>query len=511
MFEKLTLWGKADAVPLLARNATPVKVAIPAAQAAIAQVEEPSKLAKSWNWTKDNFPRIAYSVAIIAAIALLGAGFVTAGSILGGISALGAGIYEYKKSKNIDEHAKELRDAIAGFDRLDPKSNEFLTAQERYINAKQQLENDLIALSPADKDAFIKRIASANSDPNFRIYTNDGRYGVIVDKAEGATFEEVVKGIVDAQVDHVQVSYDQELNSYAETFSKALKNDVMASTTLRKLIDEASYKMAGKKEFKLLGKGFAEVSKDLLETIKGKVGEKNLNKEISKLETLMANRYGFWSDVENVRKKVKKDYNNKYNEKAVLIADLEKQLKVIADAEAGLAKEQIYKLDYIKKRNGAPEEMAKAEERIAQIEEQRADLNAKKEAIKLEIDQLKQKQEEIEKNLGHEYAINLNAKRKELFRLLGKADPEDLAQPELPTTGDKVKYWSPRVAVGLAAVGVAGYFGIHALKKIWNNEQGFDEYYYRNFVKSKPSDAPRIVPCEADEVPDSSWFGNWRS
>ncbi len=451
-----------------------VNDAMTSVKASIAQVQVSSKATQAWNWTKEQLPRIAYTTAILSAAVLIGVGLYLGASLplmisayaIGGSALLGAGIYEYKKAKNIDNHAKELYKAVKEFDDLNPSSNRYVTALERYIKAKQTIQNDLIRLNPADRKAFIRRIASAaKDDPNFRINTNDGRYGVVLEKLKkgaspkGATFEQFVKSIVDIQADQVQVAYDKELKSYAETFADTLKNDVMMSRKIRHHVNEAAYKMASKKEYRMLGKGLSDIANDLLGKIKDQLGERYVKREMNKLEGLMVDRYGFWSAVEGFRKTVRKDFDKKFEAKNKLIKDLENQLKNLDDVEAGLAKEKVSLLAIARKTDNTPERIQTAEARIAELDAKREEIKAQRDAIGQEIEQLKLEQAQIEGKLGYEYLIDLNARRRELARLLGKEDVKDFELPGHPTFGDKLKYWTPRAAVG-AAVVAGAYYGL---------------------------------------------------
>lgn len=493
---KLAFWG---AAPVKGTKEVPMKPvaqekAIPAAQAAIEKVPTPSKVTRAWTWTKENLPRVAYSVAIVAALALIGAGlafgatspFAIAGySLLGG-ALLGASIYEIKNSRNLDNHAKELYNAIKAFDDLNPLSNKYATAQERFIKAKQVIEQDLVKFNPSDKEAFIRRLAlAAKNDSNFRINTDDGRYGVVLDKPNGATFEDFVRAIVDARSEEIQAKYDVELNNYAQSFAKALKNDVSMSRKIRHFLNEAAYKMSTNSEYRILGKSLMDVSQDLLNAVKAKLGESYLPKEIRKLESLMQDRYGFWSAVDGYRKTVKKEYQKKFEVQEDKIKELEKQLKDINDAENGMKKEWLSKWEIAREKNNSPEKIQKAKARIDELDERRKELNAKKEEIKVEIEKLKQEQAETEAKAGNEYLIDLNARRRELARLVGTEDQEDFVLPKHPTYGDKAKHWAPRAALGVglaAGVAAGAYFAGPTVVKTagdafdWSKDKAYKAY-----------------------------------
>lgn len=484
--QDLAIWRKAPAVN--GQDQAPMQpvaqtnVAIPAAQATIAQVKVPSKATKAWSITKENLPRVAYSVALVAAIALLGFGIsagaasslAIAGYSLAGAALLGAGIYEYKKATNLDTHAKELFNAVKEFDDLNPLSNKYATAQERFVKAKATIENDLVRLNPSDKNAFVRRIALAAKDNNFRINTDDGRYGIVLENTRGATFEEFVSSIVDAQVEQVKVSYDEKINGLSETFAKEFKNkDIHLSRKIRHLINEAAYKVAGEKEFRMLGKALPDVSQDLLDAIKDKLGGKYIKNEMKKLESLMKDRYGFWSVIDSFRKTKTVEFNKRYDAKNLEIKNLEKQLKALDDAEKGMEKEKISLRAIVRKTNNSPEKIQDAETRITELDARRKELVEQKDAVRHEIDSIKQEQAEVESVLGYEYLIDLNARRRELARLVGigqddqENDLVDLEMPAHPTYGDKVKHWAPRVVIGTAAaaaLSAGAYYGAPYVK-----------------------------------------------
>jgi len=468
---KLTFWKRAesDELPKVQAPVAQEKQqgAKQVAQASIAQSnvqEDPSKTAKAWNWTKGNLPKIAFSVAVVAIGALLAAGLsvgatsplAIAGYALSGATGVATGIWGYYRHKNateidrhIDRHAKEFYNVVKEFDDLNPSSNKYVTAKQKYLEAKQAIENDLINLNPADRDTFVKRIVlAAKSDNSFRINTQDERYDFKLEKSS-VTFEEFVKAIVDNKFNDIQVSYDKALTSYAETFADALKKDMPISRKINHLINEAAVKIAGDKEYRLLNKQVPDVVNDLINKIKEKFGEKNIQNEIKKTDNLARNRYSFWRFVEGRRNDVRKDYGVKFGEKLNQINDLEKLLKDLDDAETGYEREKLSLLGIVRNTNNSKEKIRDAKYRIAEIDQRRIEINEQKEEKQKEIEKLKLELAESERKLGYEHLIDLNARRKELARLLGQ-ELEDLELPEHPTLGDKFKYWTPRVASGAA-------------------------------------------------------------
>jgi len=472
---RLAFWRKADgvqgqqgaqAVAQPAQGAQAQK-ANQAAQAALGQIQQPSKASKAWTWTKDNAPRIAYTVMLAAAAVLLGIGIpagalsalAIAGYSVAGAALIGAAVYEVKQARNLDVHAKELYKAVKAFDDINPASNRYLTAQERYSRAQTKIRDDLIRMNPADRNAFVKRVASAaNSDPHFRISTEDGRYGLQIEgKPRGATFTEFVGSLVNSHAEDIQAAYNEEITSYSETFTNVLKDDnVQNCKQLRHEINRVAYKMSGKKEYRMLGKSTDDVIQDLHAAVTEKFGARNIRRDISRLEGLMADRYGFWSDVEKVRKGIRKDFDKRYKAIDKEIDTLGKEIKDLKDAERGLAKKKETHLDYARDLNNSRENLEGSRLEVVLIDARLAEIKAEKTEKRQVIDQLKNEQAILEGRVGYDHLMNLNAKRRELGKVLGQ-DLDDLELPGHPTFGDKVKYWAPRAAIAGAAVAGAVY------------------------------------------------------
>jgi len=107
------------------------------------------------------------------------------------------------------------------------------------------------------------------------------------------------------------------------------------------------------------------------------------------------------------------------------------------------------------------EKIQQAQEKIEKLDARRAEINAQKEEIKQDLLKLKEEKVQIADQLGFEYLIDLNAKRRTLSKLLGK-DVSDLEIPGQPTFADKAMYWTPRVAGAVALTAAGAYVAPYA-------------------------------------------------
>jgi hypothetical protein len=450
----------------------------PVAKAAIdAQIKTPSKLSNAWNFTIKNLPRMAYSIAIEASVVLSVLGITLLGAIspvaiagyaIGGIALLGAGIYEYRKAKAADlglsEHAKALFNAVRKFDNLPSTSNTYVTARKAFLVAKEEVEKDLVRLNPSDKEAFVREVASAIApgiSRKYRINTSDARYdGIVIEGKEGATFEQFVRAIVDRQIESVKTSYDAELTSYAQTIVAYLRKPALIPT-LKHNMNEVAYTIAGKREYRMLGKGLKEVSKDLTDRVRDISDTRYTRSRLEKLNSLGSDRYGFWSGVRDVIENIKSKYRKEYESRRRQIEELEQRFRDLDDALNGLSKEMMSVLDFSKKEEYYKRAKNCRNDLVPKLEAGQEEIKAKKAAVLNDIEKLRKEQATKEVEVGSEQLEIINAERGLLAEFLG-IEIKDLNLPAHPTFGDKAKHWAPRVVLGTAAIAglsAGAYYG----------------------------------------------------
>ncbi|MFA6118772.1 MAG: hypothetical protein WCT85_01840 [Parachlamydiales bacterium] len=457
---------KVNEAPVAKKEVTQV------AQASLARIpQSESKVTKVINYSKENLPRIAYTVALSAAVILLGCGIglsstalLATGATLAGAGILGASAYEYKKAHLIDAHAKELYEAAKELNKS-VANGERLTANERFANAKKQIEEDLVSLAPANRDAFVKRLVSAaKNDPDLRISLDDRRFGI--EGHPGVSYNAFVLSIVNAKLAEIAKAYDKELKAIAEPFVREIKEDIQNSKKIQSEMNKKAYELASKAEYKILAKERNVVLSDLQAEIKNQLGEGYVRREIKNLTALMTtNTYAFWPQVEAFRSIARKDFDKKFKEQNQNLKDLEAQIKALEDSEKALEKQKVNLREIVRDLNNAGDKIEEAYRKIADIDAKKAEINENKNAINKQISDLRTELAHIELKIAADYLADLNARRAVLAKLVGEEVTNINDLPAYPTVSDKAKYWAPRVA-GVAGGVVAAasyYFGLSNL------------------------------------------------
>ena len=462
-----------------AKPAADKKVNAPAAKAVeVANVSlgndvRPSKALRAWTFTKANSPRIAYGAAIIAAVAMvaLSGGFASplaiAGYALGGAAILGAGIYETSRKRKIDKLAKEFHKAIIAFDRAET-DNQVASARVRLQNAHGKLltfvKNN--AGSVEDLRTISKRIASANRNKNYRIANNEifgeiNPKGRVTSEPDASTFDALVDAVIIARVeDGAQRVYRNAIKSKAKEIASLLKGNIGEAKKARFKLYEVAREIHGNNTYKLAGRKFNDVMRDLAGAIQESLGgEKAIKKDLAKLEDLMKNNVKFYNEIASKKSEISKDFYKEYKKLDAEIKALKREESKLIKELAVLGKENTSLVNIINKDQKTLERLEEVSKQLVENKNKQDELNSKKEQLAISK---KAKEEELKvrvAKLAEDLAININAKRQLLSQILGEKNQRaPLAMPNIPDWKDKGKFYGKRaVAVGVAGVGL--YYG----------------------------------------------------
>ena len=403
------------------------------AKAALVQDLSPKRSLKDRVISTATLPRIAYVASFVAAIALVAtaasfsAPAAIAGFALAGAALVGASLYESTSKRKLDRDAKELFASVKALDARS-ESNKFVTAQDKYRRASETIRKDIVKMAPQDRDAFIAQIAK-NGNKDYRINTNDNRYGFVLPSAGGVSFEGFVQALVGSEIAKIENKYNEDVNAQAKVIADKLQNNIDSAQEVRNDIFEAAYKLNNNKDYKALAKNQEAVMEDVLSAVRKEVGATTIQPELSRLDSFMKSKVQFWNEVSKYRADIRKDFDVQYKALDGQIKGIDNDLKDLQKEIKGLDKERVRLYRVLSGEDEATNERLDfARNRIPEINAKQEELEAKKEALLQEKANLQTEQKAQEAKLGEELTQRVNAKRTELARLLGQ-ESEELTMP----------------------------------------------------------------------------------
>jgi len=355
---------------------------------------------------------------------------------------------EYQNAKNeqilkFQKNAQKFVKAIKGFENSDPETNFYVTAKSKYDSAIETFAKDLASLDgKVSRKELLEIYNKAEKKETTRIFA-DSRYGSDFEKVnKGISIPRFISIILKSEIQSVKDAYRKEINLIAadfigiltkiENIQDATKFNHKKSETLNELAEDSEYK-------NIIGKDQKSIAKDLQAAMVKRLGKGKIEKLISDIKSRIYSpklfNEGVAADI--------KESSNKISEQIKSLkknsSDLYDRFEALTDQILAYAKEKQDLLSQVSilTKEKCDIRRKEVEQDVRRINKEKEDIRAQMRRIAEDTERLEQQRPVIINQLRLAHLSNLNARRRELGKLIGLDLKDITTLPAFPILKEK--------------------------------------------------------------------------